>query len=156
MPEDTTTEPVEDVAEESDDPSEGMAPKPLRQAYNRTVAENRKLKAQIMETAYEDAKLDPATGLGKAIAKEYDGEPTKEALLAYAKEEYGYELAPTPENPQQEIIRQQQAALDGVTVVSSPVVPLDEQEALAKAEAERDFDTAGAIKANQLAKLFGS
>lgn len=153
MTEDTTT--TEGQAEvDSDDGDDPKVPQELRAAYKREKAENKKLKAQLMDKAYEDAGLDTASGLGKAIAKLYDGEPDTESILAYAKEEFGYEQTKQPENPAQPVIQQQQTALDTINTVGTPVDPQTEVEALAKAEAEGDFETAGAIKAQQLARLY--
>lgn len=153
MTEDTgTTEAQAEVDE--DDGDDPKVPKELRAAYNRTKAENEKLKAQLLEKAYADAGLDTSGGLGKAIAKLYDGEPTTENILEYAKEEFGYEPSKKPENPVQPVIQQQQQALDVIDQVGIPVDPQTEQEALNKAESEGDFDTAGAIKAARLARMY--
>jgi hypothetical protein len=154
MTEETTTNDQETVV----DSEEGdiNAPAELRAAYKREKAENKKLKAQLMETAYQQAGLDTSSGLGKAIARLYDGEPDTESILAYAKEEFGYEQTPTPENPAQPVIQQQQATLDAINQVGTPVNPQTEIEALVEAEKSGDFVTAGAIKAQQLRRLFGT
>ena len=112
------------------------------------------LKTQLLAQAYVDLSLDPTKELGKAIAKEYDGEPTLEGLAAYAKEEYGYvpPAVATEVNPQVAVIGQEQAALDqaGEVAGSVPVAPT-EGDALAKAEADGDYKTTLAIKSQQLA-----
>lgn len=113
------------------------------------------LTTQLLATAYEEIGLDPTTQLGKAIAKEYDGAPSVEALAAYAKDEYDYE-APAREAPSQEsqIIAQGNAALDqiGQTAGSVPVSPT-EVDVLAKAEAEGDYATTMNIKGQQMADM---
>jgi aminopeptidase N len=153
MTEDTTTNDQEVVAES--DEGDINAPAELRAAYKREKAENKKLKAQLMDNAYRQAGLDTSGGLGKAIARLYEGEPDAEAILAYAKEEFGYEQASAPENPAQPVIQQQQATLDAINQVGTPVNPQTEIEALIEAEKSGDFATAGAIKAEQLKRLFG-
>ena len=142
-----TSEPVVEPAQ-----SEGGS---LRAKLEETIAENRKLKAREMSRSFEALKLEADKGLGKAIAKEYDGEPTLEAIAQYAKDEYGYE-PPSPEeqSPMAQQIAQEQAALDQVGSTAGSVIQPTEQEILAKAEAEGDVDTAFAIKSRQVEDFF--
>lgn len=69
----------------------GTGPKELREAYDRMKRENAALRGQVMGTHLSNIGLDPEVGLGKAIAKEYSGELTVEALAEYARTEYGHE-----------------------------------------------------------------
>ena len=142
-----TDEPTTETVEEK---PEVDGPKQLREALKTEKARTAKLTKQLMGSAYAEAGLDPEKGLGKAIAKEYKGDPDSESLLAFAKEEYDYEKTATPDNPQAQTITTEQQKLDSVTSVSTPVVPLQETEALMKASQEGDLRTAGAIKAAQL------
>jgi len=107
-----------------------------------------------MASAYEDLGLSPEAGLGKAIAKEYTGEPDAESIAKFAKDEYGYEAPEAPENPKAPAIAEGQAQVDAVNQQSTPVTPGNEQEALTKAEAEGDYATAGAIKAKRVEEMF--
>lgn len=149
----TTNETPTETPEEATDHSEGMAPKPLREAYNRTKEENRKLKAEVMLGEYEKAGLDPTTGLGKAIAKEYDGEADVDQLLAFAKEEYGYEQPSSDETPEHQERQGEQQKLEGVEANSTQPVPLTESQALQEASKNRDLVTAGNIKAAKVRAL---
>ena len=143
----TTSETIETS---SDETAEVDGPKQLREALKRAQADNAKLTTQLMGRAYTEAGLDTSSGLGKAIAKEYKGDPTVEALLAFAKEEYSYESVAAPDNPQAQTIADEQKKLDGVQAVSGSTVPLNESDALKQAEQSGDFKTAGAIKAARL------
>ncbi len=146
--------------EEAITPDEGQKPeeaKGLRKQLEASLEREKGYRTQLLSTAYADLDLDPKTGLGKAIAKEYDGEASAEALAAFAKAEYDYvytkpEAAPEL-NPQAEVIAQAQAALDqaGQTAGSVPVAPT-EGDTLAKAEAEGDYATTMAIKSQQVAE----
>jgi len=82
-------------ATETVEVEEAAAPKDegkgLRKQLTASLDREKKYKTQLLDRAYEELKLDPTTGLGKAIAKEYEGEPTLDALAAYAKNEYEYE-----------------------------------------------------------------
>jgi len=119
----TEATPTEEVVNET--PVVPEAPKELRDALAREKDTSHGYRVQLMSSAYETLGLSPETGLGKAIAKEYTGEPDAEAVAKFAKEEYGYEAPETPE-----------------------------KEALTKAEAEGDYATAGAIKAKRVEEMF--
>lgn len=129
-------------------------PKQLREALARTQAENAELRGKLLEGAYEAIGLDPSKGLGKAIAKEYKGEPTKEALAAFAAEEYGHEVAAPPENPAEPAIHEATKVEDKIDAIATPDVPQDRAQRIAQAEANKDYATAGREKADALAAMF--
>ena len=135
--------------------AEGNGPKELREALKRANEEAAKFRSIVMKDVYAKAGLDPEKGLGKAIAKEYKGEPDVDSLLAYATEEYGYEAPNAPENPAQPQIQQGTQAAEAVQQITQSVVPDAPAEAQRKAEAEGDWDTAGRIKADKLRQLMG-
>ena len=140
----TETEPV-------DDPN---GPKQLREALKRANAQIADQDARLRGIAFTEAGIDTTSGLGKAIAQVYDGDTNTESILTFAKEEYGWEPVPVPENPQQPVIQQGHQKLDAIQAASVPLVPTTEDEALRTAEQDGDFDMAGAIKAQQLARMF--
>lgn len=130
-----------------------QGPKELRDALKRTQAENKELRETLMAGAWEKVGLNPDEGLGKAIAKEYKGKPTAEALAQYAAEEYGHNVPDAPENEKQPAIDNGTQLQERVQSESKPVVPNAPEEIRRKAESERDWDTAGRIKADKLAKM---
>ncbi len=151
----TTQETTEIVdLEATDTPVETGGPKELRDALKKEKDISHKYRSQLMSGVFDEIGLNPETGLGKAIAKEYDGEPTVEALTEYAKEEYGHVVPETPENPKAPAITEGQKQLDAVNSQSQPVTPGTESEALNKAHAEGDYATAGAIKAARVERMF--
>lgn len=124
----------------------------LRAKLEEALAENKTLKADKLNDAFGKLDLDPTEGLGKAIAKEYKGEVSLDALTAYAKDEYNYSYTPEPEaNPVATAIETEQARLDTVGETAGSVVTQTETEILAEAEAAGDYKTTMAIKANQIA-----
>ena len=144
------------MAENEETQAEEEAPKEtgsgLRAKLEETLAENKRLKQNELNRAFDAAGLDPTKGLGKAIAKEYDGEASAEAVTAYAKSEYEWE--PTaPVDPQVQQIQQGHAQLDQVAETAGSVAQLTPQELLAKAEAEGDVQTSMAIKGQQVAEM---
>lgn len=135
----------------TDESKVGETGKGLRAELNKRIASEKKYKTMLLEDAYRKLGLDPMTGLGKAIAKEFDGDPTVKALGEYAEAEYGYKPTPVEvTHPQAGQIVDEQGRIDQVGQVATTQQPLKENERLAKAEAEGDFATAGAIKAMQM------
>ena len=140
-----------EVEEKTDKPEEARG---LRKQLNEAHAVIAKQRTDILTPAYNQLGLDPTKELGKAIAKEYEGEASFDALAKYAKDEYGYEFTPVdPANPQVEVIAQAQAALDQVGQTAGSVVTPTQNEVLDKAEAEGDYRTTMAIKGRQLTDM---
>lgn len=146
----TEVEPVVEPVAEGD----SQSPKELREYAKRQSEQAAKYKGIALENSFAKIGLDPTKGLGKAIAKEYDGEPDAESLLEFAKTEYEYEPV-AADHPNQQKIDAEQAKLDAVQVSSTSVTPDNETELLRKASADGDLKTAGAIKAAQLRRKFG-
>ena len=155
MTDQATTEVTEatETTEVTTTAPEAGGPKELRDALAREKEKAHGYRVQLMVGAYKEIGLNPETGLGKAIAKEYDGEPTAEAIAEYAKTEYGYEVE-LHENPQGAAIQQGQAKVDAVNTQGQSVAPGTESQALAEAQANKDYVTAGRIKAERLERLF--
>ncbi len=132
-------------------------PKGMRKVIADQAATIKRQRTLLLEGAYDQLGLQTDSGLGKAIAKEYDGEPTYEALAAYAKEEYGYEGQGAPsQHPDAPAIQQGQAALDNVSgeAGSVPLAPTKNEE-LSQAERERDNAKTMRMKSEQVASWFG-
>lgn len=140
-------------------------PKGLRATIEKQAAQIKERDAEIAEQRtvimsdhYATIGLNPEAELGKAIAKEYNGVATLEALAAYAKDEYGYEVPVTDGAPPQlQNITQGHDALDqvGQTAGSVPIAPT-EGDTLAEAEAKGDYATTMAIKGQQMADMLNT
>lgn len=130
--------------------------KGLRKQLNEAHAELATYKDRDKRDAFSQVGLDPDTGLGKAIFKEYKGDLTAEAVGEFATSEYGYEKpVAVEENPLAPAIAEAQARLDNVNTVAESIVPPTQQGAIAAAEADGDYGTAMELKAQQLAALKG-
>ena len=150
----TQDEPQVEITDEMlDDPEVG--PAQLRARLKAVQAQNAELRVGQMTQVYAAVDLDPDTGLGKAIAKEYDGDMTVEALTAFANEEYGYVVPEAPTNPQAAAIATEQGRLDAASqgAGSVPIAPTQGQ-AIAEAEAAGDFTAAMNLKGNQMNAWF--
>jgi hypothetical protein len=111
------------------------------------------LTEQAMDQAFTDNGLSRHEGLGRAIAAQYDGEPSSEALAQHLLSEYDQTFAGAP-NPIAAQITAAQARLDMASqgAGSVPIVP-KEDEALSKAEAQGDYRKTMAIKSGQITDL---
>ncbi len=77
---------VEPVGETPKDPNVE-----LREALKVEKAKTAEYRGELMSTRLEAIGLSHTEGLGKAIAKEYDGDMTVEAVSAYAETEYNHQ-----------------------------------------------------------------
>lgn len=68
--------------------SEGSA---LRRQLEAALTEVKTLKTEKRERAFKDAGLDPERGIGKAVAKLYEGDIDAGAIQNFAKEEFDWE-----------------------------------------------------------------
>lgn len=139
---DTVETPVETPEEE---------PKGLRAQLETALAENKELKADKREAAFAEAGFDVTKGLGKAIEKEYSGELTKDAVLAYAEAEYGHVNEAVSEHPEAGQITDAQGRLDAAGQTAGSIRPPSQSDALAAAEADGDYKTTMAIKSQRVA-----
>jgi len=76
-----------DATEAVDESTDGI--KQLREEYKKLKAENKQFKADAMNTALGSLGLSADKGIGKAVTKLYDGEPTVEAIKDFVSQEFG-------------------------------------------------------------------
>lgn len=136
------TENYTDAYEETINESSGA--KQMRQKIKSQEEENADLKAKLamyeqekLETAVTGIGLDPNAGFGKALKQVYKGDVTQDALLDFAKQEYGYEPTGVSEQapqPVQEAVIQSdaRARVEALENSSQSVVPKDASEVLQK------------------------
>jgi len=124
--------------------------KGLRAQLEKALAENKGLRAGKLADSFKAIGLDVDNGYGKAIAQNYDGEITIEAVTAYAKDEFGY-VKPEATHPAAPVIAQAQAQADQFGHVATSVQPVSSlSEQLAAAEAAGDHELIGAIQGQQM------
>ena len=153
-----TTPTTEATEEAVDAPTEAAKPddaKGLRKQLadaHQTIAT---MRTGLLDPAYQKLGLNPEAGLGKAIAKEYDGAASYEALAEFAQTEYGH-VAPEVEadaHPQAAAIHAEAEKLDKVAGSAMSVVPTTQLDDLATAEADGDYQKTLDIKGQQLADM---
>ena len=138
---------------ETPDPDE---PKGLRKQLAEANSTIKDLRGKELDRVFTEVGLQTEKGLGKAIAKEYDGEITAQAVAEYAKAEYEWEGTTVSQHPEAQEIAQGQRALDAVAqgAGSVPLAPSEEQ-ALASAETEQNYQKTLAMKGDTVASWFG-
>jgi len=127
-------------------------PKGLRKQIADQAAVIRQYRQKEMADAIASLGLEADAGLGKAIAKEYDGEVSTEAIAAYAKEEYQYDGPVSSDNPVAPAIQAGNERLEQIDATSGSVPVPSQQDELAQAEAEGDWQKAMALKGERVAE----
>lgn len=77
---------------------DGVAVRQLREWGNRLEADLYEARRQLRDQAFQLAGFNPSEGPGKLLAQAYQGEPTAEAVKAFAAE-YGLTPAAAPTEP---------------------------------------------------------
>ena len=143
---------VENTVEEMQD---NNAIKQMRERIKELESVEKEFKSVQMANAIKDAGFDPDTGAGKALKDLYKGELQADAIKEFASQ-YGWGDAPA-EPTQEELQRQRvvssQDNLDTVIEASVPVEPVGLDDQIAKAQADGDWATSSALKADKLKAL---
>ena len=143
---------VENTVEETQD---NNAIKSMRERIKELEAVEKEFKSVQMANAIKDAGFDPDTGAGKALKDLYKGELQADAIKEFASQ-YGWGDAPA-EPTQEELQRQRvvssQDNLDTVIEASVPVEPVGLDDQIAQAQADGDWQTSSALKADKLKAL---
>ena len=142
----------ENTVEEMQD---NNAIKQMRERIKELESVEKEFKSVQMSNAIKDAGFDPDTGAGKALKDLYKGELQADAIKEFASQ-YGWGDAPA-EPTQEELQRQRvvssQANLDTVIEASVPVEPVGLDDQIAQAQADGDWATSSALKADKLKAL---
>jgi hypothetical protein len=143
---------VENTVEETQD---NNAIKQMRERIKELESLEKEYKSVQMANAIKDAGFDPDTGAGKALKDLYKGELQADAIKQFAAD-YGW--GDTPAEPTQEELQRQrvvssQDSLDTVIEASVPVEPVGIDDQIAQAQADGDWQTSSALKADKLRAL---
>jgi len=143
---------VENTVEEMQD---NNAIKQMRERIKELESVEKEYKSVQMANAIKDAGFDPDNGAGKALKDLYKGELQADAIKEFASQ-YGWGDAPA-EPTQEELQRQRvvssQDNLDTVIEASVPVEPVGLDDQIAQAQADGDWATSSALKADKLKAL---
>ena len=131
--------------------------KQMRERIKELEAKEKEFKSVLMGNAIKDAGFDPDSGQGKALKDLYKGDLQADAIKQFAQENYGWgSETPTEADPQAvqkaRVVSSQQN-LDTVIEASVPVEPVGLDDQIAQAQADGDWQTSSALKADKLKAL---
>ena len=144
---------MENTVENTQDDNNAI--KSMRERIKELEGVEKEYKSVQMGNAIKDAGFDPSSGPGKALKDLYKGELEVDAIKEFASQ-YGWGEV-LPKETQQELQRQRvvssQANLDTVIEASVPVEPVGIDDQIAQAQADGDWRTSSALKADKLKAL---
>ena len=144
---------MENTVENTQDDNNAI--KAMRERIKELEGVEKEYKSVQMGNAIKDAGFDPSSGQGKALKDLYKGELEADAIKEFASQ-YGWGEV-LPQATQQELQRQRvvssQANLDTVIEASVPVEPVGIDDQIAQAQADGDWQTSSALKADKLKAL---
>lgn len=109
---------------------DNSAMKQMRDELKRKDQTIKDQRTKLVGASLTTIGLEAGTGLGKAIAAQFDGEVTDEAVAAFAKEEYGHEVVVEP-NQQAEDIQNAQQRVDQFAGASGSLQPTSGEDVIA-------------------------
>ena len=146
---------VENTVEETQE--DNTAIKQMRERIKELEGVEKEYKSVKMDKIVQDAGFDPASGQGKALKDLYKGELEVDAVKKFAEENYGWSSETptevTQEQAQKSRVVTSQESLDTVIEASVPVEPVGVKDQIAQAQADGDWQTSSALKADQLRAL---
>tara|TARA_Y100001935_G_scaffold253447_1_gene259659 strand:- start:302 stop:766 length:465 start_codon:yes stop_codon:yes gene_type:complete len=146
---------VENTVEETQE--DNTAIKQMRERIKELEGVEKEYKSVKMDSVIQDAGFDPASGQGKALKDLYKGELEVDAVKKFAEENYGWSSETptevTQEQAQKSRVVTSQESLDTVIEASVPVEPVGVEDQIAQAQADGDWQTSSALKADQLRAL---
>ena len=146
---------VENTVEETQE--DNTAIKQMRERIKELEGVEKEYKSVKMDSVIQDAGFDPASGQGKALKDLYKGELEVDAVKKFAEENYGWSSETptevTQEQAQKSRVVTSQESLDTVIEASVPVEPVGIEDQIAQAQADGDWQTSSALKADQLRAL---
>jgi len=144
---------VENTVDETQEESNPL--KQLREQLKKTEAENKELKSVMADSVFKEAGFDTSAGEGKALKSLYDGELKPDAIKQFASENYGWGQSSevTEQEAQRSRVVTSQDSLDTVIEASVPVEPVGIEDQINQAQADGDWQTSSALKAEKLKTL---
>jgi len=130
--------------------------KQLREQLKKTEAENKELKSVMADSVFKEAGFDTSAGEGKALKSLYDGELKPDAIKQFASENYGWGQSSEvdqEQDAQRSRVITSQESLDTVIEASVPVEPVGIDDQINQAQADGDWQTSSALKAEKLKAL---
>ena len=136
--------------------ADNNAIKAMRERIKELEGVEKEYKSVQMGNAIKDAGFDPSSGQGKALKDLYKGEMDSDSIKQFASENYGWGASPdqvTEQEAQRSRVVTSQDSLDTVIEASVPVEPVGIEDQINQAQADGDWQTSSALKAEKLKTL---
>ena len=130
--------------------------KAMRERIKELEGVEKEYKSVQMGNAIKDAGFDPSSGQGKALKDLYKGEMDSDSIKQFASENYGWGASPDQvieQEAQRSRVVTSQDSLDTVIEASVPVEPVGIEDQINQAQADGDWQTSSALKAEKLKTL---
>ena len=130
--------------------------KAMRERIKELEGVEKEYKSVQMGNAIKDAGFDPSSGQGKALKDLYKGELDSDSIKQFASENYGWgenSDEVTEQDAQRSRVVTSQNSLDTVIEASVPVEPVGIEDQINQAQADGDWQTSSALKAEKLKTL---
>ena len=130
--------------------------KAMRERIKELEGVEKEYKSVQMGNAIKDAGFDPSSGQGKALKDLYKGELDSDSIKQFAADNYGWGASPdevTEQEAQRSRVVTSQNSLDTVIEASVPVEPVGIEDQINQAQADGDWQTSSALKAEKLKAL---
>ena len=130
--------------------------KAMRERIKELEGVEKEYKSVQMGNAIKDAGFDPSSGQGKALKDLYKGELDSDSIKQFASENYGWgenSDEVTEQDAQRSRVITSQDSLDTVIEASVPVEPVGIEDQINQAQADGDWQTSSALKAEKLKAL---
>lgn len=145
---------MENTVENTQDDNNAI--KAMRERIKELEGVEKEYKSVQMGNAIKDAGFDPSSGQGKALKDLYKGEMDSDSIKQFASENYGWGASPdqvTEQEAQRSRVVTSQDSLDTVIEASIPVEPVGIEDQINQAQADGDWQTSSALKAEKLKAL---
>ena len=146
---------VENTVENTQDDNNAI--KSMRERIKELEGVEKEYKSVQMGNAIKDAGFDTNSGQGKALKDLYKGELNPDSIKQFAADNYGWgSETPTevsPQDAQRSRVITSQESLDTVIEASVPVEPVGIDDQINQAQADGDWQTSSALKAEKLKAL---
>lgn len=142
------------MSEEQIDETDGAR---LRAELQELVTGNKSMSERVtakrLEFAFKDAGFDTSTGVGKAVADLYEGEPDPDAIREFASAQFGVTPSPSEADLRAQAAQQRAEGEARMAMINQAAMPIRApsiDDDIQKAMQSGDLSTAGRLNAQKL------
>lgn len=111
----------------------------LQNQVKELTEERDTLRGAVRSSAFRQAGIDPEKGIGKAIATVYTGDPDPAKIVEFAKSEFDWQAAPSPNEQMGQMLVDAQGRVQQVLDASTSAQEANIDSEIAKAQQAGDY-----------------